>query len=121
MAKQFLTLRGEYDGIKVRRLQKFGRIELLRAIEVNPYWFVRINGFKEPRDRSRLIRCGSKFGNGYFRFGHLDEAKAKFAELKDQPESNLEEKQRIELAHKKRQRVLANNASGKMSKFEKDA
>jgi hypothetical protein len=58
MAKQFLTLEGAYAGKQVRRLKKFGRIELLRAfhdpdeIIQEPYWFVRIAGFDEKRDRT---------------------------------------------------------------------
>jgi hypothetical protein len=120
--KQFLTLKGEYDALKVRRLAKFGRIELLRVIPDQndaPYWFVRINGFNEKRDRPRLIRAGSKFGNGYFRFGYLDEAREKFAHLKEQPESVAEEKERLKLRDKKKQQVLEQIKSGKMMAFSK--
>jgi len=118
--KQFLTLSGSYDGLKVRRLQKFGRVELLRVIEESPYWFVRIAGFNEKRDRSRMVRCGSEFGNGYFRFCHFDQAKGKFAELKAQPESEREEREQQISRDKKRERALILRQSGKLTPFQKD-
>jgi hypothetical protein len=65
--KQFLTLEGDYAGKQVRRLKKFGRIELLRVfhdpdeIIQEPYWFVRIAGFDEKRDQDRApgVRTGA--------------------------------------------------------------
>jgi hypothetical protein len=96
--KQLLVLRADdYAGKKVRRLKKMGRVELLSCyfdpeeILQKDYWFVRLTGFNEERDRPRLARCGSKWGNGYFWFAHLAEAEAKFQEMANQPESLKEE------------------------------
>jgi hypothetical protein len=41
--KQFFRLPAAYEGMRVRRLKHFGRIELLRTVDdPNPYWFIRI-------------------------------------------------------------------------------
>jgi hypothetical protein len=115
--KQFLTLEGAYAGKQVRRLKKFGRIELLRVfhdpeeIIQEPYWFVRIAGFDEKRDQDRATRCsgGRRWGNGYWRFCHLKLAQAKFDELAAQPESVAEEGQQQAIRAKARERMTKRN------------
>jgi hypothetical protein len=112
--KQFFTLEGAYAGKQVRRLKKFGRIELLRVfhdpdeIIQEPYWFVRIAGFDEKRDQDRATRCssGRRWGNGYWRFCHLELAEAKFAELAAQPESVAEEQNQQAIRAKARERAI---------------
>jgi hypothetical protein len=114
VAKQFFHLTGDYDGKQVRRLKKFGRVELLRVfhdpeeIIQAPYWFVRIAGFDEERDRDRATRCsgGRRWGNGYWRFCHLELAQAKFDELAAQPESVAEEGQQQAIRAKARERAM---------------
>jgi hypothetical protein len=127
--KQFFTLEGDYAGKQVRRLKKFGRIELLRVfhdpdeIIQEPYWFVRIAGFDEKRDRDRATRCsnGRSWGNGYWRFCHLELAEAKFDELAAQPESVAEAAEAENLRCKKREALQARVRDGKMGFFKKTA
>lgn len=112
--KQLFTLEGDYADKQVRRLKKFGRIELLRVfhdpdeIIQEPYWFVRIAGFNQNRDRDRATRCsnGRCWGNGYWRFCHLELAQAKFEELAAQPESVAEEGHQQAIRAKARERAL---------------
>jgi hypothetical protein len=112
--KQFLTLQGVYEGKKTRRLKKFGRIELLRVfhdpdeIIQEPYWFVRIVGFDEKRDQQRAIRCsnGRPWGNGYWRFCHLELAEAKFDKLSAQPESVAEEQKQQAIRTRARESAM---------------
>jgi hypothetical protein len=125
--KQLFTLEGDYEGKQVRRLKKFGRIELLRVfhdsdeIIQEPYWFVRITGFKENRDRDRATRCsnGRCWGNGYWRFCHLELAQAKFDELAAQPESVAEAAHAEKLRDQKREAFQARVRDGKLRLFQK--
>jgi hypothetical protein len=127
--KQFLTLEGDYAGKQVRRLKKFGRIELLRVfhdpdeIIQEPYWFVRIAGFDEKRAQDRATRCsdGRRWGNGCWRFCHLELAQAKFDELAAQPESVAEAAKAENLRCKKREALQARVRDGKMELFKKTA
>jgi hypothetical protein len=118
--KQFITLPEMYGDLQARRIGKFGRVELLRIINDGaPYWFVRVTGFDETRDRPRLENCGSRFGNGYWRFLYLDEAQAKFKELTGQPESLKEEERASELRRKNSERMKRLLREGKFKPFEK--
>jgi hypothetical protein len=119
--KTFVELPAMYEGAKARRLSKVGRIELLRVIEEPPYWFVRIVGFQETRDRPRLERCGSGFGNGYWRFGYYEAAVARFKELASQPESIKEQKEGEILREKQKQRYQERVRAGTMVAFKKSA
>jgi hypothetical protein len=120
--KQFITLPEMYGDLQARRIQKFGRVELLRIFnDGEPYWFVRIKGFNEERDRPLFRRCGSEFGNGYWRFVYLDDAKLKFKELAAQPESLKEEERASALRIKKSEHAKRLVAEGKLKSFKKTA
>jgi hypothetical protein len=81
MAKTFFNLSGDYDGLKVRRLDQSGRLVLYRVLNDGPpYWLVRIQNFDERTDRPR-IRHESKFGNGTFRCVSLEQAERLYRSL----------------------------------------
>lgn len=125
--KKLFTLEGDYARKQVRRLKKFGRIELLRVIHdpdeiiQQPYWLVRIAGFDEKRDRERATRCsnGRCWDNGYWRFCHLELAQAKFEELAAQPESIAEAAHAEKLRCQKREAFQAMVRDGKLGLFQK--
>ena len=64
-------------------------------------------GFDEKRDQDRAARCsdGRRWGNGYWRFCHLELAEAKFDELAAQPQSVVEEGQQQAIRAKARERM----------------
>lgn len=118
--KQFITLPEMYEDLQARRIRKFGRVELLRIFNDGPpYWFVRIAGFNETRDRPRSKRCGSEFGNGYWRFVRLNEAEEKFNQFAMEPESIKEQRQASALREKQKQVMLDRIAAGKFTPFKK--
>lgn len=117
--RQFITLPEMYDGLKARRIRKFGRVELLRIINDGaPYWFVRLSGYTE-KDRPRFKAAGSEFGNGYWRFVRLNDAEEKFKEFAAQPDSVKEEEHIIKLRGQRKQAMLDRIASGKFTPFKK--
>ncbi len=99
--KQFLTLEGNYAGKQVRRLKKFGRVELLRVFH-DPEEII-----QEPyQDRAAQCSGGATHGNGYWRYCHLELAQAKFDELAAQPESVAEEGHGQAIRAKARERAM---------------
>ena len=95
MAKTYFVLQGQYDQLKVRRLDRYGRLVLDQVInDGKPYWLVTIRGFKE-HDRQLLSRALNQgWGNGTRRFVSLESAKAYFDRLAQTPEYGADEKKR---------------------------
>jgi hypothetical protein len=125
--RKILVLEGEAYGqaapdggpLRARRLEKFGRLELLQILnDQPPYWFVMIRNFDSKRDlapgmkgdssgprRQEQLIAPSK--NGNWRFTDLEMAKAKFALLSVLPWAIADEAKRQELREKQKQRILA--------------
>jgi hypothetical protein len=113
--KTFFQLAGPYEGLRVRRLKRFGRIVLDQVInDAAPYWFVTVQGYDPMRDlkiQSRLFR-NCRWGNGNWRFVRLSDAEAKFEAFADAPEYQSDEKKRQKRAVQARNQALALRAKG---------
>lgn len=125
--RKILVLEGEAYGqaapdggpLRARRLEKFGRLELLQILnDQPPYWFVLIRNFDPKRDwapgtkgdlsgprRQEHLIDPSK--NGNWRFTDLGTATAKFAQLSALPWCVADEQMRQQLREKQKQRILA--------------
>jgi hypothetical protein len=110
IVKKILVLEGEAYGhvardggpLRTRRLQKFGRLELLHVLnDQPPYWFVMLRGFDPKRDLAPGLIDPSR-GN-VWRFLDLECAKTKLAELAITPWCRADEQKRRELSEKKKQ------------------
>jgi hypothetical protein len=81
--KTFFKLPSYYEGLTARRIAQSGRLWLVRVVSEEripvqyPYWFVIIRNFNLKRD----YVCGAK-SIGVWRFGHKEQAFAKFEELR---------------------------------------
>lgn len=127
VVRKILVLEGEAYGqaapdggpLRARRLEKFGRLELLQILnDQPPYWFVMIRNFDPQRDvapgmkghssgprrQGRLIDPSK---NGNWRFTDVGMAKAKFTELSALPWCLADEQKRQERRLKATQRILA--------------
>ena len=82
MPKTFFKLPSYYEGLKARRIKQSGRLSLVRVVSEEgrpvqwPYWFVIIRNFNLEKDK-----VSGATSIGVWRFGHEDQAYAKFAEL----------------------------------------
>jgi hypothetical protein len=123
--RKILVLEGEAYGqaapdggpLRARRLEKFGRLELLQILnDQPPYWFVMIRNFDPQRDVASGMKGDSNgprrqghlidpSKNGNWRFTDLQMAKAKFAQLSALPWAIADEVKRQELRDKKRQAI----------------
>jgi hypothetical protein len=89
------------------------RAKLYQSTEA--LWIVRIRGFGEERDRERLIKVGSRWGNGHFRFVGYQAAWNKFQQLRALPEYATEETTAVERSKKQSERMKAMRDSGQMA------
>jgi hypothetical protein len=120
MGKVFFSLQGSYEGLRVRRLKRAGRLVLDQVANDGPlYWFVTVRGFDERRDRSLLARTGSRWGNGTFRFTTLQEAEAKFGELLAFPEYMQEaaEAENLTIRRRKLAQQYAHSGRAALERF----
>ncbi|MGC2577543.1 MAG: hypothetical protein WA376_08190, partial [Terrimicrobiaceae bacterium] len=80
--KTIFKLPSYYEGLRARRIKQSGRLWLVRVVSEEgvpvqwPYWFVMIRNFNLEKDRA-----SGATSIGVWRFGHEDQAFAKFAEL----------------------------------------
>jgi hypothetical protein len=114
VVKKTLQLDGESCGqaapdggpLRGRRLEKFGKVELLQIINDPPsYWFVMIRNF-DPKPDLAPGRIDPAKSN-VWRFLDFGRAKAKFRELSALPWCLADEQKRQELREKQKQRILA--------------
>jgi hypothetical protein len=112
VVKKTLVLEGEAYGqaapdgapLRGRRLEKFGKIELLQNTNDPPsYWFVVIRNFDPKRDLAPVVIDPVK--SNVWRFLDFGRAKTKFAELSALPWCLADEQKRQELRDKKRQAI----------------
>lgn len=99
---------GPYEGLKVRRLDRFGPIVFDQAInDGTPYWFVTIRGFEPDRDQPILRELfGQKWGNGTRRFVSMADAQNYFERLKTAPLYQELEQKRLTLENWRRENAL---------------
>ena len=92
---------------RCRRVEVFGRLELLRAFFDGPaFWMIRLRG-RTPEDRPILEKAtGSKFGNGHWRFVDEKSARAKFSQLCSLPEYVSDEEKRQKTLDRRREAFL---------------
>lgn len=104
---------------RCRRVEVFGRLELLKAFfDGPPFWMIRLRS-QTAEDR-KLI--GEKPGsNGHWRFVDEESAKTKFAELCAIPEYRSDEEKRLETAGRRREAILKAQSTGKLKPFPGDA
>ena len=114
VVKKTLQLDGETCGqaapdggpLRGRRLEKFGKVELLQITNDPPsYWFVTIRNFDPKRDLGPVLIDPAK--SNVWRFLDFGCAKAKFGELSALPWCLADEQKRQERRLKSTQRILA--------------
>ena len=106
--KTFYWLDGPYEGLKVRRLDRFGPIVFDQVINDGaPYWFVTIRGFEPERDQPILRELfGQKLSNGTKRFVRLADARQYLERLKTVPLYQDLEQKRLALEKQRREHAL---------------
>jgi hypothetical protein len=113
VVKKTLVLEGEaygqaaHDGgpLRVRRLQKFGRLELLQILNDQPaWWFVMLRSFDPKRDLAPGLIDPAR-GN-VWRFLDLERAKARFDELSAIPWCLADEQKRQKQRGLAREHIL---------------
>lgn len=106
--KTFYWLDGPYEGLKVRRLERFGSIVFDQVINDGaPYWFVTIRSFEPDRDQPILRELfGEKWGNGTRRFVSMADAQTYFERLKTVPLYQELEQKRLALEKWRRESAL---------------
>jgi hypothetical protein len=110
--RTFIDLKGFYEGLRARRLEVFGRLELLQVFNDPPaYWLIRLYG----KERSYDAQYWDHKDTGLCRrFTGFEAARAKFKELCSRPEYQSEAQE----AEAKRvhavSRALEMQASGKL-------
>src|SRR5882724_4428250 len=109
MAKKLFDLRGQYEGLRARRLSQCGRVVFHRIInDPPPYWLVQIKSFDEELDRPLIAKVtGSKWGNGTWRFVSEGNAQATFDALARLPVFIEEEEKRQSDRQHARERMQA--------------
>jgi hypothetical protein len=114
VVRKTLVLEGEAYGqaapdggpLRARRLEKFGRLELLQITNDPPsYWFVMIRNFDPKSDVASEFIDPAK--SSVWRFLDFRRAKTKFAELSALPWAIADEQKRQERRLKSTQRILA--------------
>jgi hypothetical protein len=113
--RTFILMKGFYEGLRARRLEVYGRLELLEIMnDPPPYWFIRLYGKERPLD----ARYWDGKDTGLcWRLTELAAARLKFAELCSQPEYIQEAEKARNLSEAKRQRALEGVRSGKLKPF----
>ena len=106
--KTFYWLDGAYEGLKVRRLDRFGPVVLDQVINDGaPYWFVTIRAFEPERDQPILKELfGQKLGNGTRRFVRMTDARDYLERLKTVPLYQELEQKRLTLENWRRENAL---------------
>jgi len=115
--KTFHYLRGAYEGLRVRRLQQFGRIVLDQIINDPPaYWFVTVRNYDEVLELKRQIDLfpDCRWGNGNWRSCDLERAKTHFAKLCSHPDYVAEGEKAQKLRVARKERIKALQQAGKM-------
>ena len=113
--KTFFNLTGAYEGLKVRRLARFGRVVLDRVINDGaPYWFVAIRNFDETRDWPLIRSFSTSWGKGTWRFVRLTDAERCFERLKLIPEYIADELKAENNRRKNSERMRAIHDSGQV-------
>ena len=106
--KTFYWLDGPYEGLKVRRLDRFGPIVFDQVINDGaPYWFVTIRGFEPERDQPILRELfGQKWGNGTRRFVSMADVHDYLERLETVPLYQELEQKRLALENWRREQAL---------------
>jgi hypothetical protein len=99
-----------YSGLRLHRLAKAGRLELVKIVnDPPPYWFVMIRNFDQSDhgpDRKALEGITTPWGNGDWRFLDFEKAKAKFEQLERLPIFAAEALAAQKLRDKRKQHML---------------
>ena len=102
--KVFIPMSGSYGGLKAKRLEVFGRLELLQVINDGaPYWLIRL---RDSRAYDAKYWQG-KDSTLCWRFTSLSRAKTKFRQLCAHPEYVLDAAKWQKFRDSARQRALA--------------